>query len=328
MLNSDYVKFKDMEIGKSYCQPALILDMEDRITKNGKPFVAMKFTDGDSNINANVFDQSVDDLNENGIDVESIAEINIYLRSPYYNINSISPNDDVSVSVSDFIRTIPEDIDTLYNNMMSTITNSECNAIDSPFGLASLTWNIISENSEEFKRSAAGVSIHHNTIGGLLLHTAKMVSAADKLCDTYPCLDKELLVCGAALHDIGKLKELKTSPLGKIEYTPEGRMLGHAMLGIQMIDREISKMPNIFDSARVELLKHLIASHHGQLEYGAISTPAIAEAECLHALDMIDSRIYQYQDAERCTKPGELSSKIYGLENSTVFHPYDYDKPA
>ena len=92
MLNSDYVKFKDMEIGKSYCQPALILDMEDRITKNGKPFVAMKFTDGDSNINANVFDQSVDDLNENGIDVESIAEINIYLRTPYYNINSISPN--------------------------------------------------------------------------------------------------------------------------------------------------------------------------------------------------------------------------------------------
>lgn len=137
--------------------------------------------------------------------------------------------------------------------------------------------------------------------------------------DVYPCLDHELLVCGAALHDIGKIREMTTSPTGHIEYTEEGRLIGHAAIGIMIIEdwAELSGCSPI----RVKLLQHMIAAHHGQQEIGAVVEPAVLEAAVLHAIDMIDSRIYIFNEAYKNMEEGAMSGNIYALGNKTAFKP-------
>ena len=186
---------------------------------------------------------------------------------------------------------------------------------------AVLTEELLEENKEVFMHVAAGKLIHHNVIGGLLYHTVMMVAEATGTCAVYNNLDRELLICGAALHDIGKVKEMTTSALGHTEYTPAGRTLGHALLGIMMIQEKFDEDVLRFDPDRVELLEHMLASHHGSLDFGAIVTPAIPEAAVLHGIDMMDSRVYIFNAAYRDMKSGDLSSNIYALENSTVFKP-------
>lgn len=180
-----------------------------------------------------------------------------------------------------------------------------------------LTLRLLRDCKESFMHSAAGQSIHHNVIGGLLQHTSEMMFEAMVTATNYQELDRELLLCGTALHDIGKLREMTTSPTGHVEYTDEGRLFGHAAIGIEMIN-SYAEFGN-YNPKRVTLLKHMLAVHHGQCECGAITEPAIPEATVLHAIDMIDSRMYISQDAYKNIEEGEMSGRVYPLGNCTVY---------
>ena len=142
--------------------------------------------------------------------------------------------------------------------------------------------------------------MHHNLYGGLVYHTSRMCSCASQIADVYQILDKELLVCGTALHDVEQDKELNTSGLGAATYSVDGRLFGHSVIGMEMIDEksaeQTQKPDTLHDREKVRLLKHMIASHHGTLEWGALTVPAIPETMVLHNIDMIDSRMYMYED--------------------------------
>ncbi|WP_368272884.1 HD domain-containing protein, partial [Fusicatenibacter saccharivorans] len=114
------------------------------------------------------------------------------------------------------------------------------------------------------------------------------------------------------LHDIGKLQELDTDATGVAEYTVDGNLFGHTLLAIEMIDRKNFENPT-YPAEKIRLLKHCIAAHHGQLEYGAITMPAVREAMLLHEIDVIDASMYQYEQAEKTLNPGEMSDRIFGL---------------
>ncbi len=229
------------------------------------------------------------------------------------------------MTVDDFIPKPDVDLDKLWLqlicNVQSCHTPSERDKHFEP--ISSFTIRVLDGHKRQFMTAAAGKSIHHNKKGGLLMHTAAMVQEAMYVGINYPELDRELLVCGAALHDIGKIREMKTSKLGKIEYTAEGRLLGHSLIGVMMLEGFTYDWPEqypLYDVDRVLLLQHMIASHHGILEYGAIVEPAIPEAAVLHALDMLDSRIYIFNEAYKEMESGDLSNKIYALGN-TIFKP-------
>ena len=199
------------------------------------------------------------------------------------------------------------------------------------YSLTALTVRLISKNSKAFSSSSAAKSMHHNLMGGLLYHTYRMVKAAYSVCDIYTTLNRELLVCGTALHDIGKIEELSTSELGAANYTPDGRLFGHALIGIEMIDKMVAEADSAagretYNREDVRLLKHLIASHHGTLEWGAITLPAVPEAMVLHNIDMIDSRMYMYEEGLASTKPGSVSDYINGIAGdgrSTIYRPQE-----
>lgn len=146
----------------------------------------------------------------------------------------------------------------------------------------------------KFARSAAAVSHHHAYPGGLLRHTLDMMELVTLIAPRYPQLDRELLLCGAFLHDLGKVEELSQG--GEISYTDRGQLVGHIVIGVQLLGdkiRELEATEPFPEQLRFHL-EHLIVSHHGQLEYGSPKLPVTLEAVALHYLDNLDAKLTSF----------------------------------
>ncbi len=321
--------FKEMDLNKTYIREALLLSINEKMARNGKPYVELELADGERIITARKFDTSAADLDYADIKTEDIVtvsiRVSIYNGDRSYTVEDICPNTYADITIGDFIVSADIDFEKTWRQLICNVQtcHTPSDRDDRFEPISNVTLRILKDKKQAFMHSAAGKAFHHNVIGGLLQHTADMVQAAMFIGINYPSLDRELLVCGAALHDIGKLKEMKTSKVGHVEYTMEGRLLGHALLGILLIDyyaEIIGDDERICDMERVTLLEHMLASHHGCLEYGAITEPATPEAAVLHALDMMDSRIYMFNEAYKDLDPMELSGNIFALKNS-VYRP-------
>jgi len=150
-----------------------------------------------------------------------------------------------------------------------------------------------------FKKAPAAKSFHHSYIGGLLEHTLSLCRMARMVAEHYPDLDKDLLVAGAFLHDIGKVKELSFG--GLIEYTDEGRLLGHLSLGVSMVDEKLAGLKGFPEEIGFRL-KHLILSHHGEYAFGSPKRPKFLEAFALHLIDDLDAKmngLKRFMDRDR-----------------------------
>ncbi len=139
-----------------------------------------------------------------------------------------------------------------------------------------------------FKTAPAAKMMHHAYIGGLLEHSLSTALLADRVADHYAGIDRDLLMTGAILHDIGKIKEFEYRT--RIEYSDEGRLINHIVIGIGMIEEKISRIPD-FPTQTALLIKHLIISHHGTREFGSPEPPKTLDAVLLNYLDEIDSKI-------------------------------------
>ncbi len=141
---------------------------------------------------------------------------------------------------------------------------------------------------DKFKKAPAAKHFHHNYLGGLLEHTLSVCELAEQVKAHYPDLDGDLLVAGAFLHDIGKVRELQWDL--HIDYTDEGRLLGHVVLGCMMLEEKLAHMKG-FPQELALRLKHLILSHHGQFEFGSPKRPKFREAFALHLIDDLDAKM-------------------------------------
>lgn len=203
-----------------------------------------------------------------------------------------------------------------YEYMMTTIAQYTAYPGNGPEPIANLVFKILSKYREGYVGAVAGKSIHHTEEGGLLDHSVQMVRSAQKLCEIYG-LDGELLVCGAAIHDIGKIFEMQ-SISGKTNYTTLGRLLGHPALGLMLIHYEARGCN--YNKERLTLLEHIVASHHGCKNCGAIVEPATKEALLIHKLDGIDAKIDTFERAYEKIEDGAMSGMIKGLSTS-VYKP-------
>lgn len=138
------------------------------------------------------------------------------------------------------------------------------------------------------KAAPAAKKMHHAYIGGLLEHTLSMAILVDRISGHYTGVDRDLLLAGAILHDIGKIREFEF--ISHIDYTSEGRLLSHIVIGLQIIDEKI-KLINDFPEEQAVLLKHLVVSHHGVREFGSPELPKTIEAVLLNHIDEIDSKV-------------------------------------
>lgn len=339
------VKFTETEVDNSYWMTLLLTVIEQRQTKKGDPYVRLSLTDGKTEAVANLFGNTTrDGLLERGINENS--PVNIKLRVSIYNdqknytVDAIESAELTSEELGTLIKMPPKKPEELFVNICRKVKSSSSRSYDmtnmrvpdDDFSLIALTMRLLAANSKDIIRSSAAKSMHHNLYGGLVYHTSRMVDLAAGVCSVYTSLNKELLICGTALHDIGKIRELDTTISGGASYTVDGRLFGHALIGIEMIDEEVRRAAsegNTYDEEQVKLLKHLIASHHGIMEWGAIALPAIPEAMALHNIDMIDSRMYMYEENTAPLNEGQLSEPVFGIAGdgrATVYRPKDSEQ--
>lgn len=167
------------------------------------------------------------------------------------------------------------------------------------------------EIKADLMKAPGGKSIHHAYIGGLLEHTLSVCRICDSICDLYPVLDRDILLVAAALHDIGKSREITSGP-GR-DYSDQGKLLGHIFLGMEMIQPFLNRAKNL--SLEVILhLKHIIVSHHGELEFGSPKRPKTLEAFVLHYADNLDAKMNTVEQA--------LKSPPEDQEGEDYWSPY------
>jgi 3'-5' exoribonuclease len=139
-----------------------------------------------------------------------------------------------------------------------------------------------------YTRAPAAKRMHHAYIGGLLEHTLSMAVLSELVAGHYNGVDRDLLLAGVILHDVGKIRELEY--VNHIDYTDEGRLLSHIVIGLSMLDEKLTQVPD-FPEAQARLLKHMIVSHHGSREFGSPEPPKTIEAVLLNSIDEMDSRV-------------------------------------
>lgn len=211
-----------------------------------------------------------------------------------------------AVDPSDFLPATSRDIDGMFERLV-TITAS----LTTPYlkKLFDAFWK--DEGFvRKFKTAPAAKKMHHAYIGGLLEHTLSMTSLADKVAGHYSGIDRDLLVSGAVLHDIGKTDEFEYQ--FKIDYTDEGRLLNHIVIGLKMVDEKLSGIED-FPEDQILLLKHMMVSHHGAREFGSPEPPKTIEAVLLNYIDEIDSKVNGIRDFMASEDPNETWTSYHRL---------------
>ena len=155
---------------------------------------------------------------------------------------------------------------------------------------------------KNFCQHSAAKSVHHGFIGGLLEHTLSVTKICDFFCTLYPMINRDLLLTAAMFHDIGKVNELSDFP--ENDYTDDGQLLGHIVMGVEMIGSHIREIPG-FPPVLASELKHCILAHHGEFEYGSPKKPAIIEAAALNFADNADAKLEIMKEQLASATPGE-----------------------
>ncbi len=208
-----------------------------------------------------------------------------------------------------FIKSSSYNVSFLEQEFISTINKIQDEEI------FTVTSTLFNRYKKEFLAYPAASKNHHEYLSGLAEHTYGMLQLSIKLCELYPILDKDLMNAGILLHDIGKVVEL-SGPVVPA-YTFEGKMIGHISIGAMMVD-EVANEKNLH-SRKITLLKHIILSHHGKMEYGSPVLPATPEAEMISMLDNIDAKMNMLQKAMDETEPGEFTKRIFPLDNRSFY---------
>lgn len=294
----------------------LIKSAEVRQTRAGKDYIAFTFQDDSGEIEGKLWDAQPHNVAEYtaGKVVHIQGRREVYNNTPQVNQLVLrlpragEPNDP-----ADFKEKPPVDPKDLRDYLAQMI-----------FKIENPVWQrvvraLYSKYDKEFYSYPAAKINHHAFESGLAFHTATMVRLADAIGDIYPQLNKSLLFAGIMLHDLAKVIEL--SGPDDTEYTVRGNLIGH----IALIDEEITKVLlelKIDDSKEdVIVLRHVILSHHGLLEYGSPVRPRIMEAEILHMIDNLDAEMMMMTGALAKVGEGEMTSRIFAMDNRSFYKP-------
>ncbi|MBR4868549.1 MAG: HD domain-containing protein, partial [Clostridia bacterium] len=181
---------------------------------------------------------------------------------------------------------------------------------------------LVEQAGDGFLVNSAAVRMHHTMRGGLIYHTFSMMNAASALCDVYPFLNRDLVLGGIIVHDLGKLKEISYAPTGlATEYAPTGNLTGHLVGGA--IDIALAaKELGITDDC-VLLLQHIVLSHHGVPEFGSPVLPMFPEAQVVSTIDKLDAELFEMTAAMENVALGSTTQRVWGLDRKLYRHQND-----
>ena len=213
------------------------------------------------------------------------ADVTLFQNSNQLNVRRIRKAGEGEYIESDYLPVSKKDIGKMYEELLGfikSVKNPYLNRLLSSFFVDDAAF------AKAFQFHSAAKSVHHGFVGGLLEHTLSVVKFCEYMAGAYPILNKDLLFTAAICHDIGKTKELSSFP--ENDYTDEGQLLGHIVIGVEMIGDAVRNIPD-FPEKLANELKHCIVAHHGELEYGSPKKPALAEAMALNLADNADAKM-------------------------------------
>jgi 3'-5' exoribonuclease len=226
-------------------------------------------------------------------------------------IRNVGPED--ALDRGDFYKAAPEQSEEMFDYILN-----RAKALGDVH-LRDISLHFLTANRERLLYYPAASKNHHAQFAGLLYHMKRMLMMAERYCEVYTNLNRDLLLTGVILHDMEKLNEMKSDENGVVsEYTFEGILLGHLIQGVVAVDHaaEALKIP----TEKKIMLEHMILSHHYEPEYGSPKRPLFPEAEALHYLDMVDAKMFDMEEAMFGAAPGGFSDRVWTLNNRRIYH--------
>ena len=290
----------------------LVRAAEQRTASNGKLYLDMTLGDRTGTINAKMWDGTVAPPPQGsvvavrGIGNEFMGRMQLRVER----IKVAHPQEVPDMSL--LVPCAPEPAQAMLREVLAAaeaIADTDLRAI---------VCALLDQAGERLLTFPAAKQMHHAERGGLLHHVTSMLRCARALSSVYPFLDEDLLTAGVIVHDLAKLSEMDADGLGVVsDYTTQGKLLGHIVRGVVDIEQAGARV-----GARTQavlLLQHMVLSHHGIPEFGSPVPPKFPEAEVLNAIDTLDARLFEIQEALARTSPGGFSEKVWGMENRQFY---------
>ncbi len=280
--------------GENLDEVYLATEKQLRANRNGNLYLQIMLRDRTGAIGARLWNvtEAQGRTFEEGEFVHARGKVQLFQGSLQVILNSLERVAPDRVELADFLPHTDKDVGKLLQQLRSILMKvsnhhlralAECFLMDQAF-------------LRDFCRAPAGVRNHHAYVGGLLEHVVNMLDAAERLAPLYPKIDRDMLLMGVFVHDIGKIRELSYDRV--FGYTDEGQLVGHIVVGVEMLNDKVRQVPDLtsepFPAELLLRLKHLIVSHHGTLEFGSPRLPMTPEAIALHHLDNLDAKVHTF----------------------------------
>ena len=300
----------ELKAGASIEMTLLIFQVKAGVTNSKAPYLSITLKDQSGSIEGKLWDvkPAQSEIIEVGKVLVVKGDVINYKDNLQIKINSISlPQQPIDYSL--FVNKGPyskQQLQQYIDGQIGSINNQN---------LFRIVNSIYRQYHNEIYFSAAAAKNHHEFVSGLATHVYSMLHLANSMCENYKSLNRDLLISGVLLHDIGKVIELKTGPV--TEYTVEGKLLGHISISQTIIQQTADQLQ--IEGQEVTLLRHMVLSHHGQYEFGSPVLPMIIEAEALHFIDDIDAKLTMIEKELQTVKPNEFTSRLFALDNRSFY---------
>ena len=304
---------KDFVDGDHIIGQLLVVSSTKGTTDKGLSYLNVTFQDKSGTIEAKKWDASDDDLKvlSPGSVVLVDAIVNLYKNQPQLKVVGISKLDPKEIDMSNFARVSPIPLEELKARLDKYLSSFKDKDVEK------VTKAVISHFYDRYITYPGAVKVHHEFGSGILHHSLFMADVADALSKIYTQVDRDILVAGALLHDIGKTIEYE-NPVAPVQ-TAEGKLCGHVAIGYAEFKRIVDELH--IESEVPLLLEHMILAHHGTLEFGSPVMPATREALLLSEIDMLDSRQMILDKALDQVKEGEFTPRLWMMDDTSFYKP-------
>jgi 3'-5' exoribonuclease len=299
----------DLQDGQAVTTLFLVCEKGIRTSARGKSWLELSLRDRTGSIPAKMWDnfEAIAKTFECDDVVVIRGRVKLYNGQKEVTLEQIIPAEERDYDLGDFLAHTKYDVEKLYADLRASVA-----AMTNPF-LKRLLESVVEDPAiaPRLKRAPAAMMMHHAFVGGLLEHIVSLIGLGRGVTAQYPELDADLLLAGIVLHDIGKIDELSYER--GVQYTTQGRLLGHITIGAGLVRDKIKSIPS-FPAELAILVEHLILSHHGSLEFGSPTLPQTREAIALHFLDDMDSKMA----AMRATLASESGNEAWTERNPAL----------
>ena len=282
---------EDIRAGEAIKSTFLVTEKNTAFTQKGAPYINLRLRDRTGDIDGKIWDNAavLEKLFKRGEVVYITGRAVSYRNALQITVSEVTKVDSAVIHPEDYAPVSRENIDGMFEAFAGYV-----DTIEDPW-LKALLEAFFADDSfvSRFKKAPAAKGFHHAYIGGLLEHTLSTVRLLDMVARHYPMIRRDLLITGGILHDIGKIAEFNYD--GMIDYSTEGRLVGHIVMSVEMLDTKIAAIEN-FPLALAMELKHILVSHHGETEFGSPKRPKTVEALVIHMMDDLDAKINAFHE--------------------------------